>query len=89
MGILLDIVAIIQWILYAYVIIVAIYGIVRLLTGSAISDIIESPLLGLKRMNAKTGFIVWLIQCAAFGYVANDLVNWIRFGINPLIQIIK
>lgn len=87
MGILLDIVAIIQWILYAYVIIVAIYGIVRLLTGSAINDTIESPLLGLKKMTIKTGFIVWLFQGVAFGFVANDLVNWIRFGIIPLIQI--
>lgn len=87
MEIILDIVAIIQWILYAYIVIVAIYGIVRLLTGYKIEDLIESPLLGLKKLTIKAGFIVWLIQCTAFGFVANDLVNWIRLGINPLIQI--
>lgn len=88
MGIILDIVAIIQWILYMYIIIVGLYGLIRLLNGSAIKYMIESPLLGLKKLTVKTGFIVWLIQCVAYGFVANDLVNWIRFGINPLIQII-
>lgn len=86
MGVILDIVAILQRILYAYLVIVAIYGIIRLQSGSAINDIIESPLLGLKKMTAKTGFIVWLIQCLAIGVVAYDLANWIRFGINPLIK---
>ena len=29
----------------------------------------------------------WMVQMMLFGFVLNDIVQWIRCGINPLIQL--
>ena len=40
-----------------------------------------------KKVPVKSGFIIWMVQLMLFGFVHNDLVQWIRCGINPLIQL--
>ena len=87
MGILLDIVAVIQWLLYAYLPLTALYGILRSTLRPDVTDTIRSPFLGLKKVPVKSGFIIWMVQLMLFGFVLNDLVQWIRCGINPLIQL--
>lgn len=52
-----------------------------------VTDTIRSPFLGLKKVPVKSGFIIWMVQLMLFGFVLNDLVQWIRCGINPLIQL--
>lgn len=52
-----------------------------------VTDTIRSPFLGLKDVPVKSGFIIWMVQMMLFGFVLNDLVQWIRCGINPLIQL--
>ena len=52
-----------------------------------VTDTIRSPFLGLKKVPVKSGFIIWMVQMMLFGFVLNDLVQWIRCGINPLIQL--
>ena len=87
MGILLDIVAVIQWLLFAYMPLTALYGILRLILRPDVTDTIRSPFLGLKKVPVKSGFIIWMVQMMLFGFVLNDIIQWIRFGINPLIQL--
>lgn len=87
MGILLDIVAVIQWLLLAYLPLTALYGILRLILRPDVTDTIRSPFLGLKKVPVKSGFIIWMVQMMLFGFVLNDIIQWIRFGINPLIQL--
>ena len=87
MGILLDIVAVIQWLLFAYMPLTALYRILRLILRPDVTDTIRSPFLGLKKVPVKSGFIIWMVQMMLFGFVLNDIIQWIRFGINPLIQL--
>lgn len=84
---LLDIVAVIQWLLYAYLPLTALYGILRSTLRPNVIDTICSPFLGLKKVSVKSGFIIWMVQIMLFGFVLNDTVQWIRSGINPLIQL--
>lgn len=87
MEFLLDIVAVIQWLLYTYLPLTALYGILRLILRPDVTDTIRSPFLGLKKVPVKSGFIIWMVQMMLFGFVLNDIIQWIRFGINPLIQL--
>lgn len=87
MDFLLDIVAVIQWLLFAYMPLTALYGILRLILRPDVTDTIRSPFLGLKKVPVKSGFIIWMVQMMLFGFVLNDIIQWIRFGINPLIQL--
>ena len=87
MEFLLDIVAVIQWLLFAYMPLTALYGILRLILRPDVTDTIRSPFLGLKKAPVKSGFIIWMVQMMLFGFVLNDIIQWIRFGINPLIQL--
>lgn len=87
MEFLLDIVAVIQWLLFAYMPLTALYGILRLILRPDVTDTIRSPFLGLKKVPVKSGFIIWMVQMMLFGFVLNDIIQWIRFGINPLIQL--
>lgn len=87
MVILLYIAGVIQWLLYAYLPLTAVYGILRLILRPDVTDTIRSPFLGLKKVPVKSGFIIWMVQLMLFGFVLNDLVQWIRCGINPLIQL--
>ena len=87
MEFLLDIVAVIQWLLFAYMPLTALYGILRLIARPDVIDTICSPFLGLKKVSVKSGFIIWMMQMMLFGFVLNDIIQWIRFGINPLIQL--
>lgn len=87
MVILLYVLAVIQWLLYAYLPLTALYGILRLALHPDVIDVIRSPFLGLKKVSVKSGFIIWMVQMLLFGFVLNDLVQWIRCGINPLIQL--
>lgn len=87
MGILLDIVAVIQWLLFAYLPLTALYGILRLIARPDVIDTICSPFLGLKKVSVISGFIIWMVQMMLFGVVLYDIDQWIRFGINPLIQL--
>lgn len=87
MVILLYIAVVIQWILYAYLLLTALYGILRSILRPDVTDTIRSPFLGLKKVPVKSGFIIWMVQMMLFGFVLNDLVQWIRCGINPLIQL--
>lgn len=87
MEFLLDIVAVIQWLLFAYMPLTALYGILRLILRPDVIDTICSPFLGLKKVSVKSGFIIWMVQMMLFGFVLNDIIQWIRFGINPLIQL--
>ena len=87
MEFLLDIVAVIQWLLFAYMPLTALYGILRLILRPDVTDTIRSPFLGLKKVPVKSGFIIWMVQMMLFGFALNDIIQWIRFGINPLIQL--
>ena len=87
MEFLLDIVAVIQWLLFAYMPLTALYGILRLIARPDVIDTICSPFLGLKKVSVKSGFIIWMVQMMLFGVVLYDINQWIRFGINPLIQL--
>lgn len=87
MVILLYIAGVIQWLLYAYLPLTALYGILRSILRPDVTDTIRSPFLGLKKVPVKSGFIIWMVQLMLFGFVLNDLVQWIRCGINPLIQL--
>ena len=87
MEFLLDIVAVIQWLLFAYLPLTALYGILRLIARPDVIDTICSPFLGLKKVSVKSGFIIWMVQMMLFGVVLYDINQWIRFGINPLIQL--
>ncbi len=85
MVILLYIAVVIQWLLYTYLPLTALYGILRSILRPDVTDTIRSPFLGLKKVPVKSGFIIWMVQMMLFGFVLNDLVQWIRCGINPLI----
>lgn len=87
MVILLYIAVVIQWLLYTYLPLTALYGILRSILRPDVTDTIRSPFLGLKKVPVKSGFIIWMVQMMLFGFVLNDLVQWIRCGINPLIQL--
>lgn len=87
MVILLYIAVVIQWILYTYLPLTALYGILRSILRPDVTDTIRSPFLGLKKVPVKSGFIIWMVQMMLFGFVLNDIIQWIRFGINPLIQL--
>lgn len=87
MVILLYIAGVIQWLLYVYLPLTALYGILRSILRPDVTDTIRSPFLGLKKVPVKSGFIIWMVQMMLFGFVLNDLVQWIRCGINPLIQL--
>lgn len=87
MVILLYIAVVIQWLLYTYLPLTALYGILRSILRPDVTDTIRSPFLGLKKVPVKSGFIIWMVQLMLFGFVLNDLVQWIRCGINPLIQL--
>lgn len=87
MVILLYIAVIIQLLLYTYLPLKALYGILRSILRPDVTDTIRSPFLGLKKVPVKSGFIIWMVQMMLFGFVLNDLVQWIRCGINPLIQL--
>lgn len=87
MVILLYIAVVIQWLLYTYLPLTALYGILRLILRPDVIDTIRSPFLGLKKVPVKSGFIIWMVQMMLFGFVLNDIIQWIRFGINPLIQL--
>ena len=87
MVILLYIAVVIQWLLYTYLPLTALYVILRLILRPDVTDTIRSPFLGLKKVPVKSGFIIWMVQMMLFGFVLNDLVQWIRCGINPLIQL--
>lgn len=87
MVILLYIAVVIQWLLYTYLPLTALYGILRSILRPDVTDTIRSPFLGLKEVSVKSGFIIWMVQMMLFGFVLNDLVQWIRCGINPLIQL--
>lgn len=87
MVILLYIAVVIQWLLYTYLPLTALYGILRSILRPDVTDTIRSPFLGLKKVPVKSGFIIWMVQMMLFGFVLNDLVQWIRCGVNPLIQL--
>lgn len=87
MVILLYIAVVIQWLLYTYLPLTALYGILRSILRPDVTDTIRSPFLGLKKVPVKSGFIIWMVQMMLFGVVLNDIIQWIRFGINPLIQL--
>lgn len=87
MVILLYIAVVIQWLLYTYLPLTALYGILRSILRPDVTDTIRSPFLGLKKVPVKSGFIIWMVHMMLFGFVLNDLVQWIRCGINPLIQL--
>ncbi len=87
MVILLYIAVVIQWLLYTYLPLTALYGILRSILRPDVTDTIRSPFLGLKKVPVKSGFIIWMVQMMLFGFVLNDIIQWIRFGINPLIQL--
>lgn len=87
MGILLDIAAVIQWFLFAYLPLTALYGILRLILCPEVNDTIRSPFLGVKKVSVKSGFIIWMVQMMLFGIVLYDIGQWIRSGITPLIQL--
>lgn len=50
-----------------------------------IADTICSPLLGVKRVSLKSGFIIWLIQALMFGVVISEIARSVHLGGNPLI----
>lgn len=87
MVILLYIAVVIQWLLYTYLPLTALNGILRSILRPDVTDTIRSPFLGLKKVPVKSGFIIWMVQMMLFGFVLNDIIQWIRFGINPLIQL--
>lgn len=87
MGILLNIAAVTQWLSFIYLSLVALYGILRLITSSDVTDTIRSPFLWIKKVSVKSGFIIWMVQMMLFGFVLYDIVRWTRFGINPLIRL--
>ena len=87
MVILLYIAVVIQWLLYTYLPLTALYVILRLILRPDVTETIRSPFLGLKKVPVKSGFIIWMVQMMLFGFVLNDIIQWIRFGINPLIQL--
>lgn len=87
MVILLYIAVVIQWLLYTYLPLTALYGILISILRPDVTDTIRSPFLGLKKVPVKSGFIIWMVQMMLFGFVLNDIIQWIRFGINPLIQL--
>lgn len=87
MVILSYIAVVIQWLLYTYLPLTALYGILRSILRPDVTDTIRSPFLGLKKVPVKSGFIIWMVQMMLFGFVLNDIIQWIRFGINPLIQL--
>ena len=62
MEFLLDIVAVIQWLLFAYMPLTALYGILRLIARPDVIDTICSPFLGLKKVSVKSGFIIITVR---------------------------
>ena len=58
MVILLYIAVVIQWLLYTYLPLTALYGILRSILRPDVTDTIRSPFLGLKKVPVKSGFII-------------------------------
>lgn len=86
MIILIWVVAILQWLMFIYLPIVGLYGIIRMLAQPDVTATICSPFLGIKKVSIKNGFIIWMIQVLFLGIVLYDLTDWYRLGINPLIK---
>lgn len=78
---------IIQLLLYIYLPIVGLYGIIRMVVQPEVIATICSPFLGIKKVSITIGFIIWMIQVMLLGVVLYDLEQWYRLGVNPLIKI--
>ena len=76
-------IAILMAVLYIYIPVVCLYGIVKLMEKEPIDNVICNPFFGLRKTSLKTGFIAWVMQCLFLGGIISDLYLYHFHGMHP------
>ncbi len=78
-------IGIIQYLIYAYLIVWAIYMVVKLRHSDDTLELLSSPVFGAFKVDVKKGIAIVFIQTLLLGSLCLSIIQYIREGINFMI----
>lgn len=75
-----------QWILYVYLPIVCLIGLIMILANEDSDSCIPNPYFGIIKVSKKKGVLIWSFRLVLLGAILLGYANWYYYGEDPFIQ---
>ena len=85
---LYDFIVVVEYFIFFYVLIVGFGSFVKIMVNNDLTEIIKSPIPGLRFENEIKGAMIWGIHLVLTGCCLMMIGEWILTGNNPLLPII-